>query len=283
VEPKGDLAAVATTAGFALLGGAVGLAVTWTSAYRPSSAWAVWALVATAMTTSAGAAAAYGLRRWRLLGQFGKVTVRAVVGPIAGMWLTALAFGAVYQAVHLSSSGRWQWRAGLLVLTVGIGVLPAIATIVAGGIAAAHLPDADPGTQYRDLIQIRRILLGLLVALGGMIALLVVSATTSQRLTGGASTVEGLLFGGFMSALLAIIYLPAAARLRDRGARLVDQALPMPGLTGTQLAERAEQRAKLEASLGVDKSIFSDLQTNLVVLGPLIASAAAALLSGQIT
>jgi hypothetical protein len=41
---------------------------------------------------------------------------------------------------------------------------------------------------------------------------------------------------------------------------------------------RAEDRNKLEQLLGVDRSIAADLQTGLAILGPLIASAAAAFL-----
>jgi hypothetical protein len=54
--------------------------------------------------------------------------------------------------------------------------------------------------------------------------------------------------------------------------------MPTNGLTGMALAERIEQRAKLEALLGVDKTIFSDFQTNLVVLAPLITGLATAFL-----
>ncbi len=46
--------------------------------------------------------------------------------------------------------------------------------------------------------------------------------------------------------------------------------LPTPGTT--------EDRSKLEQLLGVDRSIVADLQTGLAILGPLIASAAAAFL-----
>jgi hypothetical protein len=41
---------------------------------------------------------------------------------------------------------------------------------------------------------------------------------------------------------------------------------------------QAEDRSKLEQLLGADRSVVADLQTGLVILGPLIASAATAFL-----
>ena len=44
------------------------------------------------------------------------------------------------------------------------------------------------------------------------------------------------------------------------------------------ILKQAEDRSKLEQLLGVDRSIAADLQTGLAIVGPLIASAAAAFL-----
>jgi hypothetical protein len=262
----------------AVLGGALGLAIAWSSQYRPAAAWAVWALVVTALTSASGAAWGYGLRRWRELAALTPIRIRDVAAPIGGMWVTAALFGAALQVVSLPSSGRWEWRAGLLLVTAGLGVLPATATIAAGGIFPTDVTD-DVGTRYQQLVRIRRILHGVLAVLAGIIALLVVAAATAAKMNHDASVIGSVLFGAFMSALVAIVYLPTSAKIRERSARLVDEVLPTCGLTGKELAERAEQRGKLEVALGVDKSVFSDLQTNLIVLGPLATSAAAAFLA----
>jgi hypothetical protein len=81
-----------------------------------------------------------------------------------------------------------------------------------------------------------------------------------------------------MSALVAIVYLPSADTLRHRGIDLITQTLPTSGCSGDTLADLVDKRGKLDAGLGIDKTAFSDLQANLVVLGPLIASAGAAFL-----
>jgi len=41
----------------------------------------------------------------------------------------------------------------------------------------------------------------------------------------------------------------------------------------------AENRQKLEQILGVGRSLIADMQTNLIILAPLLASAAAAFLT----
>jgi hypothetical protein len=234
-------------------------------------------MVATALTAGSWALFPYGLRRWRELNDVGAVRVGAVVGQLAAVWVTALLFGSAFQVASRSANGGTEWRAGLLVLTVGIGALPAMATIAGVGPVADSVKGSS-GDQVDRLIRLRRLLQGLVVALGGIVALLVVAAATGASMSGHASPATSLLFGGFMSALVAIVYLPSAEKLRHRGIDLVAQALPATGRSGDALADLVDKRGKLDAALGVDKTSFNDLQANLIVLGPLIASAAAAFL-----
>lgn len=262
----------------AVVSGAAGLAICWSSEHRPSSTWATWALVVAAMTSASGAALVYGVGRWQAMVHIGPVTARDVAPSVGGMWMAAALFGAVFQTVSLPSTGKWEWRAGLLILIVGIGALPSTATIVAGRMVAASLV-GGAGFRYDSLAELRRTLQGVLLVLGAVIALLVMAAATAGRMNKTNSlVVDSVLFGAFMSTLVAIVYLPTLATVRKRGLRLVAEIIPTTGLSGAALAERIEQRGKLEALLGVDKSIFSDFQTNLIVLGPLITSAAAAFL-----
>jgi len=275
--PRSRSGAPLASTGLAALGGCVGFGIAWTSSRRPSDAWVVWALVATALTAASWALFPYGRRRWRELNEIGPVRAADVAGRLAAVWVTALLFGAAFQLASGAATGRTDWRAGLLVLTVGLGALPAMATITGVG----HVADAvsgSPGDQFDQLIRLRRLLPGLVVALGGIVALLVIAAATGASMGGNASPASSLLFGGFMSALVAVVYLPSADKLRHRGIDLVAQTLPVSGSSGEELADLVEKRGKLDVGLGVDKTAFGDLQANLVVLGPLIASAGAAFL-----
>jgi hypothetical protein len=277
IAVRGPGRVTVATVALAVGGGAAGLLIAWSSEHRPSTAWATWTLVVVAMSSASGASFVYGAGRWRLLTDIGSVRARDVAASVGGMWLTAALFGVVFQAVSLPSSGKWEWRAGLLILIAGIGVLPSTSVIVAGRVVVADLT-GGAGARYDLLVDIRRMLQGVLLVLGAIIALLVISATTAARMAGKPVVVDGVLFGAFMSALVGTVYLPTSAILRSRGIRLAAEIMPTNGLTGMALAERIEQRAKLEALLGVDKTIFSDFQTNLVVLAPLITGLATAFL-----
>ena len=259
--------------GLAVLGAGIGFAIAWTSSRRPSEAWAVWALVATALTAASWALFPYGLRRWRELNEIGPARVADVTGRLAVVWATALLAGVAYQFASASAS----WRAGLLVLTVGLGALPTMATITGIGPVADRL-EGSTGDRLDRLIHLRRLLQGLVAALAGIVALLVIASATGASMSRNASPATSLLFGAFMSALVAIVYLPSADRLRRRGIGLVAETLPAAGRDGDALADLVDKRSKLDVALGVDKTAFNDLQANLVVLGPLIASTGAAFL-----
>jgi len=234
-------------------------------------------MVATALTAASWALFPYGLRRWRELEEAGTVRAVDIVGPLAAVWVTAMLYGVAFQLSFGSATGRTDWRAGLLVLTVGVGTLPAMATITGVGPAADSLKGSS-GDQVDQLIRLRRLLQGPVAALGGIVALLVVAAATGASMSGRASPATSILFGAFMSALVAVVYLPSAGKLRRRGVDLVADALPATGRNGDALADLVEKRSKLDAALGNDKTAFTDLQANLVVLGPLIASTGAAFL-----
>lgn len=84
-----------------------------------------------------------------------------------------------------------------------------------------------------------------------------------------------VVFGGAGATAVGLLYAPAAVAVRAHGERLVDAILgtgrpaDLAGLVG-----RLEQRAKLEQHVGVDRTLFGDLQAAVPVLAPLVAAAA---------
>jgi hypothetical protein len=88
-----------------------------------------------------------------------------------------------------------------------------------------------------------------------------------------------LIFGGVGSALVALAYGPASTALSNRAQHLCDELFPLDVADeAAAVLAQAEDRGKLEQLLGADRSIATDLQAGLAILGPLIASAAAAFL-----
>jgi hypothetical protein len=141
------------------------------------------------------------------------------------------------------------------------------------------------------LVALRRLLQRLLAAVGSLVALstlaLGAALALQQSLPAGSARSGAaqlapqtvLIFGGAGSALVALAYGPASTALKTRAQRLCDELFPLHEADeAAAILNQAEHRNKLEQFLGVDRTVFADLQTGLAILGPLIASAAAAFL-----
>lgn len=260
------------------LGAAAGLTTALTSAYRGSDEWLIWSCAAVALTAASGAAFVHGLRRWTELAALGDVPLSAVVWPLAVLYVIS---GAVL-AVALRGDLVGAWRALVLISSAALGLAPGAATIVGVGHVASTRADTaptPPGLQFATLVTASRLLQSLLTVIGGIIALLVIAEATGQRMTEHADIETTLVFGAGSSALVAIVYAPVTAKLRQRGRELVDLCHPLGTLAPDELAEALDRRSRLETTLGVDRTAFSDFQTNVVVVGPLLAGAASAFLS----
>ncbi|HZM75242.1 MAG TPA: hypothetical protein VFC19_05920 [Candidatus Limnocylindrales bacterium] len=258
---------------------AAGWAIVSSTADRGTSAWSLWAAIVVALTASAGGACVYGVKRWRELAQTVKAETRFadVVGPIVFFVGVSAFIGAAYEVVFLPVVKRVEWRGGLILVVVFLGIVPILATMAAIGKHAAR-PVTQPWAEEFDrLIRCRRMTQRLLVVLGGLVALLVAAQASAYARYERPSTLLTVGFGVYASVMVAVAYAPAAERLRRKGLSLIDVWLPLPPEPG-ELLDAAEKRARAEALLGTDKSVFGDLQTNLVVVTPLIAAAVSALL-----
>ncbi|MFC7307030.1 hypothetical protein ACFQVC_22715 [Streptomyces monticola] len=258
--------------------GAVGLTVVLTSAHRGSSAWLIWSCAAVALAAASGAAFVHGLRRWAELARLGEVPPRVAVGPLVLVY----AVSAVVLVLALRGDVAGAWRALVLIVLAALGLAPGAATIIGVGHVVrvrADVASASPGHQLGTLIAAGRLLQSLLTVMGGIIALLVIAEATGQRMTQQSSIETTLVFGAGNSALVAVVYSPTAAKLRQRGRELVDLCHPLGTLAPDELADALDKRARLETALGVDRTAFSDIQSNLVVVGPLLAGAASVFLS----
>jgi hypothetical protein len=89
-----------------------------------------------------------------------------------------------------------------------------------------------------------------------------------------------VIFGGAGSLLVALFYVPAATALQRRGQRLCESLFPLQDATeAADILRLTEDRHQLTQHLGADRGVVADLQTGLAILGPLLASAAAAFLA----
>jgi len=266
------------------------------STARGAPLWVVWASLAVALTSTAGVVFGYGLARWAELSTLRPVRVRDVIVPVAGLLIVAVLTGltgvVLSVTAHRAGTGWPAVRGWALMSVALLGAVPAVAVMY--GIRRAADSGPAPGTrgeQAGALLALRRLLQRLLAAIGSLVALstlaLGAAIAVQQSLpAGSAGSGTGqlapqtvLIFGGAGSALVALAYGPASTALKTWAQCLCDELFPLyQADNAAAILKQADDRSKLERLLGVDRSIVADLQTGLAILGPLIASAAAAFL-----
>ena len=266
------------------------------STSRDAPLWVVWASLAVALTTAAGAVFGYGLARWSELAALRPIRVRDVAVPVAGLMtiavLAALTSVVLTLTAHHAGAGWSAVRGWVLTSAATMAAVPAVGVMYGVRHAAGTGPAAGTrGEQVAALMALRRLLQRLLAAVGSLVALstlaLGAAIALQQSLPAGSAHSRAtqlapqtvLIFGGAGSALVALAYGPASTALKNRGQRLCDELFPLHEAdAAAAILSRAEDRNKLEQLLGVDRSVAADLQTGLAILSPLIASAAAAFL-----
>lgn len=265
------------------------------SAAHGAPLWPVWASLAVALTSAAGAVFGYGLARWADLSGLSPVRLRDVAVPVVGLLAVAVLAGLIGLALtvtaHRAGTGWPAFRGWALVSIALIGAVPSVAVmygirhVAIGGLAGTT------GGQADALMALQRLLQRLLAAVGSLVALstlaLGAAFTLQQGLPAGSAHIRAaqlapqtvLIFGGVGSALVAAAYGPASTALKTWAQRLCDELFPLHEAdTAAVVLNQAEGRSKLGRLLGADRSVTADLQAGLAVLGPLIASAATAFL-----
>lgn len=254
-----------------------GLAVTLTSARAFEPLWQVWATLAISLCGAAGLVGAYGLAAWRRLSAHHRLPRHETVLPtvVAGIGaLVVLAAGEVF-----SKNPGSGWRGDILViLTVSAGGF-AGAAMFGVRVAVKAVPVsselAASEATVVALTDLRRRLHRLASALGSLVTLSTLALGAGVLLSGNQARELVVVFGGGGAATIAAFYVPAAVAIRVRGEALLTAVLGTREPKDTaELVEHLEQRAKLEQHLGVDRTLFGDLQAAIPVLGPLVAAAA---------
>ncbi|MDQ3799943.1 MAG: hypothetical protein M3384_10855 [Acidobacteriota bacterium] len=82
-----------------------------------------------------------------------------------------------------------------------------------------------------------------------------------------------LLYGAFGSGVIALIFIPSHLALLDVGKKLCDELLRMPKGNIKELLAWNEERAELEAFLGLKGGTLDTVKTGIAILSPLAGSA----------
>jgi hypothetical protein len=274
------------------LGFAFGVYFVVTSPFAGDRLWFAWAPLVVAYTAAAGAVFPYGIARWAELTGSGGVSVRVRdaairVAPIAACGLFVLVWSP-----WLPAPVHFPWRTAAFVASPLVGGVTAAGVMEGIRLAAGHQPvTGTRGEQAALVVRLRQLLQRLLLALGSLVALSTFVVGASVNLLRGPAKGPGLqlgplppqvvlVFGGVGTLVVALYYVPAATALQRRGQRLCDDLFPLAKADeATAVLAAAEDHRKLGQLLGADRSITTDMQTNLAILGPLLISAATALLA----
>ncbi|KOV85146.1 hypothetical protein [Nocardia sp. NRRL S-836] len=259
-----------------VLMGVAGLVVALTSAGRANPLWQVWAALAVSLCCAAGLVALHGRAQWRELAAIRPLDRRSVVLPTAV--LVAGVVAVVVLGEVLAARPGAGWRGDVLVLLAVSGGAWAGAAMF----GVRHLALTQPSTtelagleaSVVELVGLRRRLQRLASGLGALVALSTLALGAGLLMSKNAPRELVVVFGGGGSATVGLLYAPAAAAIRTRGEQLVGAVFSGQPADRADLVDRAEQRAKLEQAIGVDRTLFGELQVALPVLGPLIAAAA---------
>lgn len=272
---------------YVVIGAGIGLAVSLWSVHRGTGQWVVWASLAIGLTTASGAIFGYALARWPeivALGPVRPVRVVAYLTLLAAVGLAMLAMSTILSAATTKTDAPTAPRGPIGLILVTFAALAAAP--VAAGLAAIREhaivgnANADAGHRIEALLTLRRLLAGFLGALGAQVTLatLALGASPAEREPASGGIV--VLFGATSSLFIAVAYAPAAAAVRAAARDLCRTLMPLAGAATADLPARLAQRRELEQALGVDRGLLADLQSGVVVVAPLLASAAAVFLPG---
>lgn len=240
--------------------------------------WLLWAAVAGVLGALSGSTIGSGVARWHDLQQIQRVPVRRVVPSV--LFFLALVAGSVYVAYAILGKGL-TWRALAFVSLVVLGALPAGATLAGLRIVSMRGLTGTPGEQLAALMRLRRILARVLQMMGSLLLVMVLVCAAAVGWGSAESNIPqstAFVIGAAGSILIALVHVPTATLLRRRCQVYVDEFSDIAHVAKADLIAAAEARIKLEEILGVNRTTLSELQSGLVIVGPLAATILAALI-----
>jgi hypothetical protein len=260
-------------------GGLVGLAITLTTSDRGQEAWLVWMMFAAALTGTAALTGVIGWRSWNRIGQVYRHPDRAK-HLLIDLSVVAILIAAV---VTVGILGGSSLRGELLVVATLLGGAPAVAAMTEALRVLREPRDegALGSPPFDGIAEFRLLLRRLLVAGGALVALSTLALGASMERSPdarGSSLMEEpnlLVFGALGSAIVGVVYIPAAAALRANIRGEVRDRLPLDDadVPGEQIVQRLRQRRDFEKLLAGDQGIYDELLASIVVLGPLLSGA----------
>jgi hypothetical protein len=251
----------------------------------------LWGILLVALAGTSGVVAEFGLLRRRELAEISPAAARHRPLPVIGVLATELVL-LVIATLAANSANDYPHSTGgairgtVIVIATTILGWPGAAALYGVRLAALELRAVEPGQAVENLRGLRDISRRLLEALGSLVSLTTLSLGASQLSQRGADVntslaLEVLVFGASGTALVGMLYLFPYAALQDRARALARQIAPLAGVTPEALPARLAEREALERGLGISAGITSELMSQIIVAGPVVAGAATLLISSR--
>jgi hypothetical protein len=250
------------------------------------SDWALWVALVV------GQGALWGVLApllWRAhTGLPGPVHRRDLVLTVGLLAVITLGVDVARYSMRIDSPLPGHFGKATVVTWLGTFVaLVAVAGMVRVGRAAWQLRVGDQVDEaLASYLALRERLREFLFAAGAVIAGAVLAAGALQIAADGYAgqtrrTDFVLLYGLFLSTLLAAAYAPAFGSLREAGERVLEKLEPAPEEGEPDWPLGSERRRELRAYLEVDAGLFQSLRVGIAVLAPLLSGLVTLLLSGD--
>jgi hypothetical protein len=249
----------------------------------------IWTAVVTALLA---AAAAIGVAAWPAFRVLARATGwRAVVG-VLGIWLAVGVVGAAGPRGLGEEASLWgaRVRIGVVTLAVGVLIIPVFFGLVLAqtrlrtlqrGILT-EVAEGRAGSVVIELLWLRTALLrfltgfavivtGATLAAGALRAVVLADGLAPEKVPGA----EVLAYGGFLTALSALIFVPAYLAWQNAVASLRDQLFPFPA-NGMPSHDWSQSRSDFDMMLSARSSAGSVFTAAFGILAPLAGSLLAA-------
>jgi hypothetical protein len=261
-----------------LVGAAIALGVAYSNPSRKGQ-WVLWAAIAGLLGALSGSTIGSGVARWHDLQKIQRVPVRRIVPSV--VFFLLLVAGSIAASYAILGNGL-TWRAVAFASLAVLGALPAGATLAGLRVVSMRGLTGTPGEQLAALMRLRRILTRVLQMMGSLLLMMVLVCAAAVSL--GPANNERIaqstayVIGAAGSILIALVHVPTATLLRRRCQVYVDEFSNIAQVAKADLIAAAENRIKLEEILGVNRTTLGELQSGLVIIGPLAATAVAAII-----
>jgi hypothetical protein len=252
----------------------------------------IWAAVVAALLA---AASAIGVAAWPAFRVLARATGRRAVIGAFGTWLAVGLVLLVGPGRLGTEASLWQAKLRLGVVTVAVGVLniPSFFGLVLAQTrlrtlrrgTLTEVAEGRAGSVVVELLWLRTALLRFLTGFAVIVtgATLGAGALRAVLLADGlapakAPGTEILAYGGFLTALSALIFVPSYLAWQDAVAYLRDQLFPFPA-NGMPSHDWSQGRSDFDAMLPARSSAGSVFTAAFGILAPLAGGLLTALIS----